>query len=733
MENINNQKKFSIKYIIEQKPLEEKTTQNVFDEWCRINDSIIPIVVDRQQWEKINKKDIFKKLPNGKIILTIPEDLHLWEMVGIMEIVDHETFKNKPEKQKEAKERIENLGKLFCQIGIYIAKRINKINKGKKIAAALAEELYQYGQSLIKGKQSQETVEIQDLASLPLTSEETKAIDRFLAGDSLHTRRYKKLIAKQRINFSKTNDEIEEEERQRTLAQFFRVAEKAFLLKNKSDKGELYRGDHSLAPWEDYTPIHNAFIQKVEQALRQKIEIPQEEFEMSILRRAFENIANEISKNPSRLTIIINKFLAKIGFKLIQGKQKLKDLLNIEQLKKELKTAYQSEDLKRISEKEIEIASKIQRAVSKFPYKISGHNPAQILIERYINCVGATILGGIFMKEVGLNYLVGGLPMHSIIILVTADGRLFLYDMQLTSAYEIKNKNLLPIKQEKITVQNIVDFAQDPDNIYDNLLINIITPHGIQIDEDSKDSQNKPVMLSLYKPEYGQRMQILFNTADAFIESGRLNEAAKIYEQLIAADTKYPYTYLGLGNIYAHKNNYNKAIKMYRKALAINPNFDTAYYYLGNVLFKISNYKDAVQAYQRAVALNNNFYLAYCRLGIALLKLKRYENAIFALRRAINIKENDCLPFYYLSVALVKLERYKEAIDVCKKAIHINPKFYYSYFQLGYVLYKIKNYKEALEALNNFLQYADKTKDSTLINNANMIIKQIENLKNNQS
>jgi hypothetical protein len=107
--------------------------------------------------------------------LYLPEDLQLWEMVGIIELVDKEIFKDKSEKAARNKERLLKLGKIFMNAGIYIARRLDAIEEGKEIAEALALQLYQYGQSLVYGKETTEP-KIEEIKTRKLTPEETAEV-----------------------------------------------------------------------------------------------------------------------------------------------------------------------------------------------------------------------------------------------------------------------------------------------------------------------------------------------------------------------------------------------------------------------------------------------------------------------------------------------------------------------------------------------------------------------------
>lgn len=133
---------------IEQRPFRDLGVQQFFTRWCSVNDGIVPMYVSRAEWSGHQETGILTVSTNkGKKNLYIPEDLHLWEMIEIMEAVDEDTYEQQPsEKTKE----LEQLAAMFKNAGAYIAQRLDAINEGRAMAAVLAEELYEYGDSLMR-------------------------------------------------------------------------------------------------------------------------------------------------------------------------------------------------------------------------------------------------------------------------------------------------------------------------------------------------------------------------------------------------------------------------------------------------------------------------------------------------------------------------------------------------------------------------------------------------------
>ena len=560
MDHFGEQSKFEIQPTIEQKPFESPAVQSFFTKWCEINDSIQPQVVTREQWDRRGVQGILEKRPDGKQTLLIPKDLRLWEMIGVMEVIDKDTFAAKPERTTEAKEKMLALGRTFENAGVYIASRLDGIERGREIAEALALEFYQYGQSLAQGK-AQEISQIDELTSRDLTPQETEAMDQFLAGDTLYESR------KQRVEKLTTGDqtrknELYEEERQKTLLQFFRVAEKAFALESKSADGELRECPTKLKPWQSGTPVHSAFLRKIERALTKQVETPKREFEMAIFRRGLERLTGEIKERGWKHGI--NSFLEALGLNLRFEQRRLVETLNIPQLRTDLEAIRQKGDPASIAFKEHEIADKIQKAVSKFPYQSDANNPSEMVANQYINCVGASTLGGALMKEAGLNYLVGDVPEHSILFLVTSDGQVEWRDMLNASFNEHVTDEMIKGQRsdgKPLTVRDIVAFSQKPS--HDGLMFDIDSPKYREKLSWVKEGQRRYV--TVFEPEYGQQIQILNNTGNALAGLDRQEEAVEAYRQAIGVDPKYAYPYNGLGNALYNLDRQEEAVEAYQK------------------------------------------------------------------------------------------------------------------------------------------------------------------------
>ncbi len=551
-----------IKEKAEQKPFESPAVQSFFKKWCEINSSIEPEIIDRHNWEQKDKEEILKKGPDGKQTLFVPEDLQLWEMVGVMEVVDYDTFAAKPKRQDEKKKELLALGKTFRNTGVYVSQRLDFIDQGKEIARALAEEFYEYGESLLSGKKTKEEIIADKIAENYLSLTEIAQIDRFLAGDNLYASRQARAEKASQTEPEK-REELYEQERRKTLAQFFRVWEGAFLRQQETKDRKLSYISQNFKHWQSDTSIHSAFLRKVEKVMVKQIETPKRELESAIFRRGLQKLVGETKKRKREC--VISSLFKETKIDLSVEEKKLADALNISRLKTELETIRRTGDFIAIGKKEREITDKIQSAVSLFPRKSLGNNPSEIVVNQYINCLGASLLGGAFLSEVGIKYLVGSVFEHSILVVITSDGKIGWRDMITRDFNEEITDEMIDKKTKDgrpLTVADIIAYANNPKS--EGLMLNIKDDAKLSW---FKNGQSKS--LTLFPPEIGQQIQLLENTGFVLYELGRYKEAIEAYQRAIALDPKCAYFYHALGNAFYELGRYKEAIEAYRKFIAL--------------------------------------------------------------------------------------------------------------------------------------------------------------------
>ena len=568
-----------IPQVIEKTPFADTPAQNVFTEWCRINDSIIPQFISREEWQQRGMQGILKKNDQGKQTLFLPEDLHLWEMMDVIEIVDHDTLARNPEKRAERANQIQELGVTFEKAGLYLSEYLPDLEEdnGKLIAQDIAREFYNYGLSLQHKEQRREDIPQES----SLTEEDKTRLDEWFLGRDAYQRRMT------RLGENPAEEQIEER-RKKLLKVYFKALGRVGY---KADGEKSWQT--KAGPMERLQDIARRQITKA-------IETPKREMEASIFRRGVEKLVTEMKTPNWRESI--REFLQKgADLDLATEKVKLYNDLEIPRLQQELAEVRESGDIAKISAKELEIAKKIQQAVSSFPYQLDANNPSEMVETQFINCVGSSILGGGLLDEVGIKYLHVDYPGHLATVLITSDGKVYWQDFTPPNG---SNVNYVEVSSDML--EGNIDFSE----------LTHIQDGGLTVEFKKWEINNKKLRVTLLRPEIGLQCHILINTGNVLDDLGRKEEAIVTYRQAISVNPKLAHPYNGLGNVLDDLGRKEEAIDAYKQAISVNPQIANPYNGLGNALSKLGRNEEAIVAYQQFIKLwNGDKYFTYRAKG----------------------------------------------------------------------------------------------------------------------
>jgi tetratricopeptide (TPR) repeat protein len=670
----------------EKTPFADTPAQNFFAEWCKINDSIVPEFISREKWQQRGVQGILEKNDQGKQTLFLPKDLHLWEMMDVIKTVDHDTLARNPEKRSERANRMQELGVIFEKAGLYLSEYLPTLDKdkGRSIAQDIASDFYQYGLSL--QHKERKTADIPKESSL---SEEDKVkLDEWFLGRDTHQKRLA------RLGENPSEDQVKATRKKLLSVYFGALAREGY--KANGEK-----------PWETKIGPMQHLQDRTRRQISKTIETPEREMKTAIFRRGAEKLVTEMKEVGWRKAI--NDLLKKVGFDPLLEQKRLYDTLHINELKQELAEVRKAGDITEISAKELEIAKKIQKAVSSFPYKKDSNNPAEMIETQFINCVGSSILGSGLLDEVGIKYLHAHLPEHSATVLVTSDGKAYWQDFTPPSR---SSKNYNEISSNMLDEDiNFSDLSKFPES-------------GVTISFKKWEINGSKLRVNLFHPEIGLQCHILNNTGNALKNLGRKEEAIEAYKQAISVDPKDAYPYNGLGNALRDLGRHEEAIKAYKQAISVDPKYAYPYNGLGNALKNLGRKEEAIEAYKQAISVDPKVAYPYNGLGNALSDLGRKKGAIKAYKQAISVDPKYARPYNGLGNALSDLGRKKEAIKAYKQAISVDPKDAYPYNGLGNALKDLGRKKEAIKAFEKFIELW--TGDQYWINRAK---KEIERLK----
>jgi tetratricopeptide (TPR) repeat protein len=140
--------------------------------------------------------------------------------------------------------------------------------------------------------------------------------------------------------------------------------------------------------------------------------------------------------------------------------------------------------------------------------------------------------------------------------------------------------------------------------------------------------ENRGIVINEERPgDFSEEYQ---KAAD-LISENKVQEAIKVYKQLLNKESEKDLAYAGLGACYNLSHNYLLAIDHYKKALAIDSNCISALIGMGSAYYSLHNYDTTIIYYDKARSKNSKIAEAYWGLAMVYDRIgsrkKAKENA----------------------------------------------------------------------------------------------------------
>ena len=197
-------------------------------------------------------------------------------------------------------------------------------------------------------------------------------------------------------------------------------------------------------------------------------------------------------------------------------------------------------------------------------------------------------------------------------------------------------------------------------------------------------------------------MNLKIKKALSLHQQGKLNEAEKLYLDIISNSPNDAGILQLMGTLYLQKNNIILSKEYLTKSYNINPNDPSTLNNLGNLEKRLRNYEKANEYFQINID-KNNFLGSWVNKSNILLQLGKFQEGLKFIEKGIvkypeNIKLRNNYAIFLYNCGFKKecLEIYR---DFDLKKIHFTD----SYINYSRILYLNKSFKEALFIINQLL------------------------------
>jgi protein O-GlcNAc transferase len=206
-------------------------------------------------------------------------------------------------------------------------------------------------------------------------------------------------------------------------------------------------------------------------------------------------------------------------------------------------------------------------------------------------------------------------------------------------------------------------------------------------------------------------IQEILGAAVRHHQAGRLNEAERLYRQILQFDSRHADALHFLG-VLAHQAGRNDiAVDLIGKAIAQNDGVPAFHTNLGNALKALGRLDEAVASYGRALSRQPDNVGAHYNVGVLLQSQGKLQEAEASYRQALSYKPGHAEAHGNLANTLQAQGRLEEAVVCYARALSIRPDYAEAHSNLGNVLMALGRLEESevshLRALSHKPDYAE--------------------------
>ena len=192
-------------------------------------------------------------------------------------------------------------------------------------------------------------------------------------------------------------------------------------------------------------------------------------------------------------------------------------------------------------------------------------------------------------------------------------------------------------------------------------------------------------------------------TALGLHRAGKLDEAARLYEEILRAEPDHRDALYLLGSVHFQRGAFEQALARLDQALAGNPAFVEALAARGAALSNLERHGEALTTYDAVVAANPAHAQSWNNRGNALLMLSREKEALASYDRAIGLVPNYPDAWRNRGTALRQFGQPEEALASFEKALQLKPDFAAAWEDYASVLVQLRRREDAILAYDRAL------------------------------
>ena len=185
------------------------------------------------------------------------------------------------------------------------------------------------------------------------------------------------------------------------------------------------------------------------------------------------------------------------------------------------------------------------------------------------------------------------------------------------------------------------------------------------------------------------KLHVLIAALEAF-QSGKIEEAKKLGEEVIESDPEEAVALLMLGNCAALEQRAEDALSYFERSVEAKPDFRDALLALAKIYMMLGRPQDAIASMQKMLDLDQHDVPALLGLAEALQGLNLHDQAKACLKLVHQVDPRNVYAHVLLGRSAWNMNKgVEEAVGHCVRAVEIDPRNIQANNELGLYLLKV--------------------------------------------
>lgn len=233
---------------------------------------------------------------------------------------------------------------------------------------------------------------------------------------------------------------------------------------------------------------------------------------------------------------------------------------------------------------------------------------------------------------------------------------------------------------------------------------NFAKPHedlGILLLEENRPDDAVPILRNATRLDPKAEVAF-FNLGRALAMLGNGAEADKAFEAAFELNPERKR--LALAAEHHRNGRLDEAEKLFREVLRDNPGNVDAERFLGAIAASQSHFGEAERRFRRAIELAPDYVRAIIDLGLILKEQSRFAEAIDCFKKAIELEPRNIQPHFQLASTLAPAALTYEAVAAYQRVLEIQPEHAGAQLGLAHMLKTVGRQDEAVAAYRKFIE-----------------------------